>query len=188
MEQQHVAIAPASSSRKSGICLIQQGCEDSRGSWPPWWRDAASRALQEDRDRGPQTCPSTCTGLSLENKQIWKFKILLLHKWTLINQWSSSTVLWYLYLNFQTGKVSQSVQSVSHVQPFATPWIAARLPVHHQLLEFTQTRICRKMEKGRTNVEAETPILWPPDVKSWLIWKDPDAGKDWRWEEKGDGR
>ena len=32
---------------------------------------------------------------------------------------------------------------------------------------------------GRTNVEAETPILWPPDVKSWLIWKDPDAGKDW---------
>ena len=33
--------------------------------------------------------------------------------------------------------------------------------------------------------EAETPILWPPDVKSWLIWKDPDAGKDWRQEEKG---
>ena len=32
---------------------------------------------------------------------------------------------------------------------------------------------------GRTDVEAETPILWPPDVKSWLIWKDPDAGKDW---------
>ena len=38
---------------------------------------------------------------------------------------------------------------------------------------------------GRTDVEAETQILWPPDVKSWLIWKDPDAGKDWRWEEKG---
>ena len=32
---------------------------------------------------------------------------------------------------------------------------------------------------GRTDVEAETPILWPPDVKSWHIWKDPDAGKDW---------
>ena len=32
--------------------------------------------------------------------------------------------------------------------------------------------------------EAETPILWPPDVKNWLIWKDPDAGKDWRQEEK----
>ena len=38
---------------------------------------------------------------------------------------------------------------------------------------------------GRTDAEAETPILWPPDVKHWLIWKDPDAGKDWRQEEKG---
>ena len=38
---------------------------------------------------------------------------------------------------------------------------------------------------GRTDVEAETPILWPPNLKSWLIWKDPDAGKDWGQEEKG---
>ena len=38
---------------------------------------------------------------------------------------------------------------------------------------------------GRTDVETETPILWPPDAKSWLIWKDPDAGKDWGQEEKG---
>ena len=38
---------------------------------------------------------------------------------------------------------------------------------------------------GRTDVEAETPILWPPDAKSWLIGKDPDAGKDWRQEEEG---
>ena len=38
---------------------------------------------------------------------------------------------------------------------------------------------------GRTDVEAVTPILWPPDVKNWLIWKDPDAGKDLWWEEKG---
>ena len=38
---------------------------------------------------------------------------------------------------------------------------------------------------GRTDVEAETSIFWPPDVKSWLIWKDPDAGKDWGQEEKG---
>ena len=37
----------------------------------------------------------------------------------------------------------------------------------------------------RTDVEAETPILWPPDVKSWLIWKDHYAGKDWGQEEKG---
>ena len=38
---------------------------------------------------------------------------------------------------------------------------------------------------GKTDVEAETLILWPPDGKNWLIGKDPDAGKDWRWEEKG---
>ena len=37
---------------------------------------------------------------------------------------------------------------------------------------------------GRTDVEAETPILWPPDAKTWLIWKDPDAGKDWRQKEE----
>ena len=38
---------------------------------------------------------------------------------------------------------------------------------------------------GKTNAESETPILRPPDVKNWLIGKDPDAGKDWRREEKG---
>ena len=38
---------------------------------------------------------------------------------------------------------------------------------------------------GRTDIEAETPIFWPPDVISWLIWKDLDAGKNWGQEEKG---
>ena len=38
---------------------------------------------------------------------------------------------------------------------------------------------------GRTDAEAETPILWPPDAKNWLIEKDPDAERDWRQEEKG---
>ena len=38
---------------------------------------------------------------------------------------------------------------------------------------------------GRTEAEAETPMLWPPHAKSQLIWKDPDAGKDWGQEEKG---
>ena len=37
----------------------------------------------------------------------------------------------------------------------------------------------------RTDAEAETPILWPPDTKNQITGKDPDAGKDWRWEEKG---
>ena len=38
---------------------------------------------------------------------------------------------------------------------------------------------------GRTDADAKTPILWPPDAKNWLIGKDPDAGKDWRWEKTG---
>ena len=38
---------------------------------------------------------------------------------------------------------------------------------------------------GRTDAEAEAPVLWPPDMKNWLIWKDSDAGKDWGQEEKG---
>ena len=38
---------------------------------------------------------------------------------------------------------------------------------------------------GRTDAEAETPILWPPDAKNWVIGKDPDAGKDWKQEKKG---
>ena len=51
--------------------------------------------------------------------------------------------------------------------------------VCHSLLQWTT--FCQT----RTDVEAETPILWPPDAKSWLIRKDPDAGKDWGQEEKG---
>ena len=57
------------------------------------------------------------------------------------------------------------------------PWTAEIQPVHpngDQSWVFI----------GRTDVEAETPIPWPPDAKSWLIWKDPDAGKDWGHEEK----
>ena len=38
---------------------------------------------------------------------------------------------------------------------------------------------------GRSDAEAENPVLWPPDAKNWLICEDPDAGKGWKWEEKG---
>ena len=41
---------------------------------------------------------------------------------------------------------------------------------------------------GRTDAKAETPVLWPPDGKNWLTGKDPDAGKDWGQEEKGQQR
>ena len=41
---------------------------------------------------------------------------------------------------------------------------------------------------GRTDDEAESSILWPPDVKKWVIWKDPEVGKDWRWGRSGQQR
>ena len=59
------------------------------------------------------------------------------------------------------------------------PWTARRIQPVHPKGDLSWVFI------GRTDVVAETPILWPPDVKNWLIWKDPDAGKDWRQEEKG---
>ena len=55
--------------------------------------------------------------------------------------------------------------------------------VCHSLLQWTTFWICI----GRTDVEAETPILWPPDVKSWLSGKDPEAGKDWGQEKRMTG-
>ena len=51
-------------------------------------------------------------------------------------------------------------------------------PVNHKGNQF-------RIFIGRTDAKAETPILWPPDAKNWLIRKDPDAGQDWRQEEKG---
>ena len=59
------------------------------------------------------------------------------------------------------------------------PWTANR---SNQLV---LKEISPEYSFGRTDVEAETPILWPPDVKNWVVWKNPEAGKDWRQEEKG---
>ena len=59
------------------------------------------------------------------------------------------------------------------------PWTARRSN------QFVLKEIQSWIFIGRTDVEAETPIVWPSDAKNWLIWKDPDAGKDWRPEEKG---
>ena len=61
------------------------------------------------------------------------------------------------------------------------PWTATVQPVNHK---GNQSWIFI----GRTDAEAETPILWPPDAKNWLIGKDPDAGKGWRAEREGEDR
>ena len=73
---------------------------------------------------------------------------------------------------------------LSHVRPFVTPWIVATSLLCKEIQPVHPKGDQSWVFIGGTDVEAETPILWPPDAKSWLIWKDPDAGKDWG-QEKG---
>ena len=111
---------------------------------------------------------------------------------------------WVPFLNFillfkaQFSSVAQLCPTLCNPMGCSRPG----LPIHDQFPEFTQTHAHWVSDAiqpswtqhviyqswifiGRTDAEAETPILWQPDVKNWLIGKDPDAGKDWRWEEKG---
>ena len=62
------------------------------------------------------------------------------------------------------------------------PWTSRRS--NQSILIWNQSWIFT----GRTDAEVEAPVLWLPDAKNWLIWKDPDAGKDWRRETEGDNR
>ena len=72
-----------------------------------------------------------------------------------------------MLLNYGVEKTLESPLNCKKIQPFD--------PKGNQSWMFI----------GRTDAKAETTVLWPPDVKNWLIWKDPDAGKDWRQEKKG---
>ena len=98
--------------------------------------------------------------------------------WTLINCGFSSSHVWMWELDYKeswapknwcfwTVVLEKTLESPLEIQPVNPkgdkPWVFI----------------------GRTDVEADTPILWLPDAKGWLIWKDPDAGKDWGQEEKG---
>ena len=89
---------------------------------------------------------------------VWVWKLDYEESWALKN-WCSWTVV--------LEKTLESPLDCKEVQPVhpkgIQPWIFI----------------------GRTDAEAETPILWPPDVKNWVIGKDPDAGRDWGQEEKG---
>ena len=97
-------------------------------------------------------------------------------------------------------------QSLSRSRLFETPWIAAHQAALSMIfsrqeywsgLPFPSSGNLKEIKPvnskgnqpwifiGRTGAEAEAPILWLPDVKSWLTGKDPDAGKDWRQKEKG---
>ena len=74
---------------------------------------------------------------------------------------------------------------MTQARPYSlrVPWTARRS--NQSVLKELEFRSQSTIFIGRTDTEAEAPILWPPDVKGWLIWKDPGAGKDWRQEENG---
>ena len=97
-------------------------------------------------------------GYGFSSSHVWMWKLNYKESWALKN-WS----FWIVVLE----KTLDSPLDCKEIQPV--------YPKGDQSWVFI----------GRTYVEAETPILWPPDVKSWLIWQDPDAGNDWRWEKKG---
>ena len=75
-------------------------------------------------------------------------------------------------------------KTVTNLDSILRSWDIS-LPTKVQLVKAMFLKVVMYAFIGKTDVEAETPIRWPPDVKSWLIGKDPDAGKDWGQEEKG---
>ena len=97
-------------------------------------------------------------GYSFSSSHVWMWELDYKESWALKN-WSFWTVVLV--------KTLESPLDCKEIQPVH--------PKENQSWIFF----------GRTDAEAEIPILWPPDVKIWLFGKDPNAGKDWRQEEKG---
>ena len=84
---------------------------------------------------------------------------------------SSSLAFHMMYSSYKLNKQGDNIQPWHTLFP---NWNQSAVPCPVLTVAFWSTY-----------VKAEAPVSWPPRSKSWLIWKDPDAGKDWRWEEKG---
>ena len=121
-----------------------------------WW--AVVCGATQSRTWVKQLTSSSSQGYGFPSGHVWMWELDYKESWVLKN-WCSWTVVLV--------KTFESPLDCKEIQPV--------YPKGDQSWVFTE----------RTDIEAETPILWPPDVKSWLIGKDPDAGKDWRQEEKG---
>ena len=125
----------------------------------PWKEsyDESRQHIKKQRHYFANKGPSS-QDYSFFNGHVWMWELDYKESWTPKN-WC----LWTVVLE----KTLESPLDCKEIQPVH--------PKGNQSWVFT----------GRTDVEAETPVLWPPDVKSWLIWKDPDVGKDWGQQEKG---
>ena len=113
--------------------------------------------IQKQRHYFANKCPSS-QSYGFSNSRVWMWELDHRESWAPKN-WC----FWTMVLE----KTLESPLDCKEIQPVHPkgnqPWIFI----------------------GRTDAEADTLILWPPDVKNWIIGKDPDAGKDWRQEEKG---
>ena len=119
--------------------------------------------------------------------------------WSWHRKYSQGYIFWFQHLDYQPWSLFQWSWQDGCVRTSPVKaslgWFSFWTVVLEKTLESPLD--CKEMQPvhpkgdqswvsiGRTDVEAETPLLWPPDAKSWLIWKDPDAGKDWGQEEKG---
>ena len=101
---------------------------------------------------------SSSQSYGFSSSHVWMWELDHTESWAL-KDWCFGTVL--------LEKTLESLLACKKIKPLNPKWNQSWIFI------------------GMTDAEAETPILWPPDAKSWLIWKDPDAGKDWRQEEKG---
>ena len=113
--------------------------------------------IKKQRHYFANKCPSS-QGYGFSSGHVWMWELDCQESWATKN-WC----FWTMVLE----KTLESPLECKDIQPVH--------PKGDQSWLFTE----------RTDVEAETPILWPPDAKSWFIWKVPDAGKDWGQEEKG---
>ena len=113
--------------------------------------------IKKQRHYFVNKCPSN-QGYSFSSGHVWMWELDYKESWASKNWW-----FWTVVLE-KTLESPLDCKEIQRVHPKGNrSWV------------FT----------GRTDAETETPIFWPPDVKSWLIWEDPDAGKDWGQEEKG---
>ena len=125
----------------------------------PWKKsyDQPRQSIKKQRHYFANKGPSN-QSYGFSSSHVWIWELDYKESWALQNWWFWTVVL---------EKTLESPLGCKEIQPVH--------PKGNQSWVFI----------GRTDAEAETPIFWTPDAKSWLIWKDPDAGKDWRREEKG---
>ena len=118
--------------------------------------DQSRQHIQKQRHYFANKGPSS-QGYGFSSSHAWMWDLVCEESWAQENWW------------FWTVMLEKTLESPLHCKEIK--------PVHPKVNQYW-------ILIGRTDVEAETPILWPPDGKSWLIGKDPDAGKDWGREEK----